>query len=54
MCRPALNGLDGENLLSDGRSFGDQTLYKDWGTLLLGVGVLYTQLALRIGAHCVH
>ncbi len=54
MCRPTLNGLDGEDLLSDGRSFGDQALYKDRGTLLLSVGVLYTQLALRIGAHCVH
>jgi len=54
MCRATLNGLDGEYLLSDWGAFGDQALDKDWGTLLLSVGVLYTKLALGIGAHRVN
>ena len=38
----ALNGLDNEDLLSDGRSFRNQTFDQDWGTLLLSVRVLNT------------
>ena len=43
-----------QGLLCQGRLFGDEALKQDGGALLLGVGVLDTQLALGVGAHAVN
>ena len=53
VCRAACDLMHNQCLLSNWRFLRDKALDKYWGTLLLSVRVLDTELALGVGAHCI-